>query len=173
MRNLIREYKEFINKGDVVLVAVALVMALYFKAIVDQLIAAVVSPLIALIFNADSIEQIDFTISGTVFPIGLVIKAIIDFVAVAIILFFVVKAYNSWKQPQLTSQRGRRAAQHPIRFNGAPCQHDRHVPRRARREPRSWPSAPRCWSSRAVRARQHRPRRCPGRSVVSVRCPIP
>jgi large conductance mechanosensitive channel len=98
MRNLIREYKEFINKGDVVLVAVALVMALYFKAIVDQLIAAVVSPLIALIFNADSIEQIDFTISGTVFPIGLVIKAIIDFVAVAIILFFVVKAYNSWKR---------------------------------------------------------------------------
>ena len=98
LRNVLREYKEFINKGDVVLFAVALVMALYFKAIIDQVIAAVISPLIALLFNADSIETIDFTISGTVFPIGLVFKAIIDFVAVAAILFFVVKAYNAWKR---------------------------------------------------------------------------
>ncbi|HEY3484039.1 MAG TPA: MscL family protein [Ilumatobacteraceae bacterium] len=97
MKNLLKEYKEFINKGDVIMVAVALVMALYFKAIVDQIIEALIKPLVALIFNADDIRAIDFTISGTTFPIGLVFGAIIDFIAVAVILFFIVKAYNRWK----------------------------------------------------------------------------
>jgi len=97
VKNLLKEYKEFISKGDVIMVAVALVMALYFKAIVDQIIEALIKPLIALIFNADDIREVDFTISGTTFPIGLVFGAIIDFVAVAVILFFIVKAYNRWK----------------------------------------------------------------------------
>ena len=98
MKNILREYKEFISKGDVIMVAVALVMALYFKAIVDQIIEALIKPLIALIFNADDLRDIDFSISDTVFPIGLVFGAIIDFVAVALILFLVVKAYNHWKR---------------------------------------------------------------------------
>ena len=97
MKNMLREYKDFIKKGDVIMVAVALVMALYFKAIVDQVIEALIKPLIALIFNADDIRSIDFTISGTTFPVGLVFGAMIDFVAVALILFLVVKAYNNWK----------------------------------------------------------------------------
>ena len=57
MKNFLKEYKEFINKGDVVVVAVGLVMALYFKAIVDQLIAAVITPLIALIFGEASLDR--------------------------------------------------------------------------------------------------------------------
>ena len=97
MKNFISEYKEFINKGDVIVVAVGLVMALYFKAIIDQIIAAVISPIIALIFGKASLVDIGFTISDTFFPIGLVISAIIDFLAVALILFFVIKAYNKFK----------------------------------------------------------------------------
>jgi large conductance mechanosensitive channel len=73
------------------------VMALYFKAIIDQLVAAVITPLIALIFGESSIGDVGFTVSDTFFPIGLVFSAIIDFLAVAVILYFVVKAYNTWK----------------------------------------------------------------------------
>ena len=97
LKNLIKEYKEFINQGDVVTVAVGLVMALYFKAIIDQLIAAVITPIIALIFGEPDIAAIGFTISDTFFPIGLVFGAIIDFIAVALILFFVLKAYNRFR----------------------------------------------------------------------------
>ena len=99
MKNFLREYKEFINKGDVIIVAVGLVMALYFKAIIDQLIAAVITPLIALIFGEASLDEVGFTISDTFFPIGLVFGAIIDFVAVALILFLVIKAYNKYNGP--------------------------------------------------------------------------
>ena len=104
MKNFVKEYKEFLNKGDVIIVAVGLVMALYFKAIVDQLIAAIITPLIALIFGEASYTDIGFTISDTFFPIGLVFGAIIDFLAVALILFFVIKAYNKFKGPTVEEE---------------------------------------------------------------------
>ena len=84
--------------------AVGLVMALYFKAIIDQLIAAVITPLIALIFGEPTLTEIGFTISDTFFPIGLVFGAIIDFVAVALILFLVIKAYNKYKGPSVEEE---------------------------------------------------------------------
>jgi large conductance mechanosensitive channel len=97
MKKLASEYLDFIKKGDVIMVAVGLVMALYFKAIVDQIIAATIKPLIALIVGKQDFASIGFTINDTFFPIGLILGAAIDFVAVAAILFFVVKAYNHFK----------------------------------------------------------------------------
>ncbi len=106
LKNFIKEYKEFINQGDVVTIAVGLVMALYFKAIIDQLLAAVITPLIALIFGEANIGEIGFSISDTFFPIGLVFGAIIDFLAVALILFFVLKAYNRFRGEQKEEEAG-------------------------------------------------------------------
>ncbi len=98
MRNMIREYKDFINRGDVVLVAVGLVMALYFKTIIDKVIEGVITPLIAAIFGKPDYTDIGFDLGDARISIGLVLGAIIDFLAVALILFFVVKAYNRWKR---------------------------------------------------------------------------
>ena len=100
MKNILVEFKAFISKGDIVLIAVGLVMALYFKAIVDQLIAGVIKPIIAAIFGESNYETIGFDIGDAFISIGLVISAIIDFVAVAVILFFIVKAYNHWKRTE-------------------------------------------------------------------------
>jgi large conductance mechanosensitive channel len=97
MKNMWKEFKEFINKGDIVMIAVALVMALYFKQIVDQIIAGVITPIIAAIFGESNYESIGFDIGDAFISIGLVIDAIIDFLAVAVVLFFIVKAYNHWK----------------------------------------------------------------------------
>jgi len=106
MKKFLLEYKEFINRGDVVVVAIGLVMALYFKAIVDQIIAALITPLIALIFGESNIAAIGFSISDTFFPIGLVFSALIDFLAVALILFFIIKAYNRFKGPEVDEDNG-------------------------------------------------------------------
>ena len=51
VKNMIVEFKAFINKGDVVTIAVGLVMALYFKEIVDSIIAGVITPILAAIFG--------------------------------------------------------------------------------------------------------------------------
>lgn len=99
MQNMIKEFKDFINKGDVVMIAVGLIMALYFKAIVDAVLAGVIDPIIAAIFGKADISGIGFTIGDARFKIGLVISAAIDFLVVGFILFVLVKAYNGWKPP--------------------------------------------------------------------------
>jgi large conductance mechanosensitive channel len=98
LKKYVDEFKEFINKGDVVTVAIGLVMALYFKAIVDAILDGLVTPIIAAIFGEPDIFNMGFTINGATFSIGLVINAIINFVVVAAILFVIVKAYNDFKR---------------------------------------------------------------------------
>ena len=97
MQNMVKEFREFINKGDVITIAVGLIMALYFKAIVDAILAGVIEPIIAAIFSESSIAGIGFDIGDARISIGLVISAAIDFVVVAFILFLLIKAYNGWK----------------------------------------------------------------------------
>ena len=98
MQNMIKEFKDFINKGDVVMVAVGLVIALYFKAIVDAIIAGLITPIIAAVFGESDLAQVGtFEINDAQFSIGLVLQAAVDFLIVAFVLFLVVKAYNNWK----------------------------------------------------------------------------
>lgn len=98
MKNLLAEFKSFINKGDVITIAVGLVTALYFKAIVDNLIEGVIKPIIAAIFGKADYSQIGFDIGDARISIGLVIGAVIDFIVVSFILFLILKAYNAWKR---------------------------------------------------------------------------
>lgn len=97
MKNMLDEFKAFINKGDVVTIAVGLVMALYFKTIVDKLIEGVITPILAAIFGEQDYSGIGFDLGDSFISIGLVLGAVIDFVVVAFILFLIVKAYNQWK----------------------------------------------------------------------------
>jgi large conductance mechanosensitive channel len=101
VKNMVEEFKAFINKGDVVTIAVGLIMALYFQKIVDALLDGVINPIIAAIFGESNYAAIGFDIGDARISIGLVIDAVISFVVVAFILFLVVKAYNNWKRPEV------------------------------------------------------------------------
>ena len=100
MKNMVAEFKAFILKGDIVMIAVAFVMALYFKAIIDQIVAGVIDPIIAAIVGESSLAGFGFDIGDARISIGLVFEAIIDFVIVALVLFVIVKAYNHWKREE-------------------------------------------------------------------------
>jgi len=105
---MLKEFKEFLSKGNVVTIAVGLVMALYFQKIVDAVLNGVINPLIAAIFGESNFTDIGFNIGDPPAPgagagggdkdisIGLVIDAAISFIAVAFFLFLVVKAYNKY-----------------------------------------------------------------------------
>lgn len=116
---MLNEFKEFINKGNVVTIAVGLVMALYFQKIVDSLLDGVINPLIATALGESNFTNIGFNIGDPPEPgqgagggnkdvsIGLVIGAAISFVAVAFFLFFVIKAYNNYlARPQAEEPGG-------------------------------------------------------------------
>jgi large conductance mechanosensitive channel len=96
VKKLFGEYRDFINQGNVVTVAVGLVMALYFKSIVDALINGVIMPIVSAIVGEQSFEDIDVGIGDATLEIGLVLQAVIMFIVVAFILFLIIKAYNSY-----------------------------------------------------------------------------
>ncbi len=100
MQNMLDEFKAFIAKGDIVTIAVGLIMALYFQKIVEALLDGVINPIIAAIFGESTFTNIGFDIGDARISIGLVIDAAISFVVVAFILFLMVKAYNNMKNAE-------------------------------------------------------------------------
>jgi large conductance mechanosensitive channel len=93
------EFKAFMQKGDIVTIAVGLIMALYFQKIVEALLDGVINPIIAAIFGESNFTNIGFDIGDARISIGLVIDAVISFVVVAFILFLMIRAYNNMKPP--------------------------------------------------------------------------
>ncbi len=106
MKNMMAEFKDFIDKGDVVTIAVGLILALYFSKIVDAILEGVINPIIAAIFGESNFTAIGFDIGDAFISIGLVIDAAISFVAVAFILFLLIKAYNKSKAPEVEEAAG-------------------------------------------------------------------
>jgi large conductance mechanosensitive channel len=93
--NLLREFRNFISRGNVVDLAVAVVIGTAFGALVNALVADILTPIIAAIFGSHDFSALTFTINGSVFSYGLFINALITFVSVAAaIFFFVVKPLN-------------------------------------------------------------------------------
>lgn len=94
-KGIITEFKEFILRGNVVDLAVAVVVGTAFTAVVASLVTNIFTPLIAAIFGKPDFKELTFKINGSVFGIGLVINAIIAFLSIAFVIFFlVVKPLN-------------------------------------------------------------------------------
>ncbi|MGH8942564.1 MAG: large conductance mechanosensitive channel protein MscL [Acidimicrobiia bacterium] len=91
---MVQEFKDFINRGNLVEIAVAFVMGIAFAAVIASLTNDVVNPIIAKIFDVqDLAEWVVWDIR-----IGAFLAAIINFLVVALVMFFVVKAYNRMKR---------------------------------------------------------------------------
>jgi len=85
---------EFILRGNVIDLAVAVVIGAAFTGIVNAVVTGLINPLIALIFQADSLNDLTWevpTLTGgtTTFGWGLIIGAVINFLAVAVVVYFV------------------------------------------------------------------------------------
>jgi large conductance mechanosensitive channel len=103
---MIQGFKAFILRGNVIDLAVAVVIGAAFTGIVNAIVAGLINPLIALIFQADALTDVVIGIPNirggtTDFAIGLIIAAIINFIAVAIVVYFVfVHPMNRLKERQ-------------------------------------------------------------------------
>jgi large conductance mechanosensitive channel len=93
---MIREFKDFINRGNLIDIAVAFVMGLAFAAVITSLTEDIVNPLIAKIFAFDSLA--DWAPADI--RLGAFLVAVINFVIVAFVMFLVVKAYNRMRAQQ-------------------------------------------------------------------------
>ncbi len=89
---LISEFKRFLLRGNVVDLAVAVVVGTAFAALVKALVADFLTPLIAAIIGKPSFEALTFTVHGSHFLYGDFINALITFIAIAAAVFFLVVA---------------------------------------------------------------------------------
>jgi large conductance mechanosensitive channel len=90
MAELLKGFRDFILKGNVVDLAVAVVIGAAFGAVVAALVENIITPLIAAIIGEPSFGDLSFTINGSAFGYGNVINAIITFLSVAGVIYFVV-----------------------------------------------------------------------------------
>ncbi len=91
---MLKEFKEFAFKGNLIEIAVGLVLALAFVAVVNALVDGVIMPIIAAIFGKPNFDDITFTIGDGVVRIGTFITALVNFLIIAWALFLIVKAAN-------------------------------------------------------------------------------
>ena len=93
---MLKEFKQFIMRGNVVDLAVAVVIGTAFGAVVTALIADIVTPLVAAIFGKPSFASLIFTINKSMFLYGDFLNAVVTFVTIAAAIFFlVVKPLNA------------------------------------------------------------------------------
>lgn len=103
---MIQEFKDFVNRGNLVDIAVAFVLGVAFAALIDTFVGRVVNPLIGLVFNTAGLDnwltfgEVDPATGVAAGSIGAFIGAIINFLIVALVMFFVVKAYNRMRAAQ-------------------------------------------------------------------------
>jgi large conductance mechanosensitive channel len=93
---MLREFKEFLFRGNIVELAVAFVIGVAFAAVVNSFVANLVMPVIAAIIGEPDFSDLTFTINDAVFRYGAFLTAVIQFVAVAAaVFFFVVKPVDA------------------------------------------------------------------------------
>ena len=108
MTNLAKEFKAFLFRGNVIDLAIAVVLGIAFGAVISALVTDLLTPIIALIFGEPDFGALSFTINSSHFLYGDFINALIYFVSVAAaIFFFVVKPIN------LMAERRARGAVEP------------------------------------------------------------
>jgi large conductance mechanosensitive channel len=93
---MLREFRDFLLRGNIVELAVAFVMGVAFAGVVGAFVNGLITPLIALVFGEPDLSSLDFTINDAVFQYGAFLNAAINFVAIAAaVFFFVVRPVNA------------------------------------------------------------------------------
>ena len=87
---VLSEFKKFLLRGNVVDLAVAVVVGTAFTAVVNSLVTTLLTPLIAAIFGEQDFSALAFTVNGSVFRYGAFINSLITFLTVAAAVFFFV-----------------------------------------------------------------------------------
>jgi large conductance mechanosensitive channel len=87
---MLRDFKEFLFRGNLIELAVAFVIGLAFAAVITALVEDLITPLIAAIFGQPDFSDLTFTINDSVFRYGDFLNAVITFLLVAAAIYFVV-----------------------------------------------------------------------------------
>jgi large conductance mechanosensitive channel len=87
---MLKDFKDFLLRGNLLDLAVAVVIGVAFTALVNALVKDLVTPLIAAIVGKPSFDNLSFTINGSQFSYGAFFNALLSFILIAAVVFFLV-----------------------------------------------------------------------------------
>lgn len=107
---MLGEFRDFINRGNFVDIAVAFVIGVAFAAVVEALTGRIVSPLIGMVVEVDlagvgTFGPTDVETGEPVGSVGAFVEALINFVIVGFVMFLVVRGYNRMKERAARGQQ--------------------------------------------------------------------
>ena len=117
MKDLISEFKAFILRGNVVDLAIAVVIGAAFGAVVSALVKDLITPLIAAIGGQPDFSALKFTVNKSVFLYGDFINVVISFLILAAVIFFLIIKPLNW----LMARRKQEAPADPTSRNCPYC----------------------------------------------------
>lgn len=93
---LMDEFKQFIARGNVMDMAVGVIVGGAFKAIADSLTADIIMPILGIFVNANSFAGLCFQVGGAVITYGNFLQAVLNFLIMALVVFLLVKTINAF-----------------------------------------------------------------------------
>jgi large conductance mechanosensitive channel len=97
---MFQEFKEFISRGNVLGLAVAVVLGVAFGVVVSSFVDDILMQLVAALGAKPSFEDLSFTLNGAEIRYGAFLNAVVMFLVVSFAMFLVVKAYNRLVPPE-------------------------------------------------------------------------
>ena len=113
-KEMIKEFKEFISKGNIMDMAVGIIIGGAFTKIVTALVEAILMPLIGIIGGGKSVADMSITVGNAAIGYGAFLQAIIDFLLVAWVLFMILKAFNKAKAAVVKEEEEAPAEPEPV-----------------------------------------------------------
>jgi large conductance mechanosensitive channel len=104
MKAFMLEFKEFINKGNLLGIAVGFVMGIAFAAVITALVDNIIMPIVAIPFGKPNFDSaLILTINDAEIRFGAFITALVTFIAIAFTVFVLLKAYNKATKGEATA----------------------------------------------------------------------
>lgn len=94
---MVQEFKEFVSKGNVIMLAVGFIMGVAFQGVVNSLVEHVIMPIVAIPFGEPNFDELTLTVNDSVIMWGSFVTAAVVFLLTALAVFlFIVKPYNAY-----------------------------------------------------------------------------
>lgn len=95
---MIQEFKDFVAKGDVLMLAVGFIMGVAFSAVVSSLVEDLIMPIVAIPFGQPDFSALTWAVGDSVIMWGSFVTAVVVFFLTALAVFlFIVKPYNAFR----------------------------------------------------------------------------
>ena len=95
LKQTLLEFKDFISKGNIIDMAIGVVIGNSFKAIISALVDNIIMPLIGLVLGGKNFSSLSITYKDAVIEYGIFIQNVIDFLIVAVCLFITLKVITT------------------------------------------------------------------------------